>query len=416
MNDPAGTGTAEQINDCQSTDSIKNDPNVPLNIDLLYSGENLAQGRRLPHSLCVILIVFFIGILLSMTLNFGISAWSGTMDLCDDYYDGASHEDIVLSSFSDVFYKNREMRTIITNYDYILFGNLNTNDVILGKNEFLFERYDKVHDYNYIADYIGEYSDKDGEVKEIAEGILRLRKKYDDIGVGCTVVVIPNIHTVYCEMMPDFFGTMSPQTRLAKLTQYMDNVGCTDYIDTREALIAAKSEGRLYNNTENSLNARGAYHVYLEVIRRLSEDGNMTVPDCLTLSERDLVSHVTAGKELAREVGLPYLIRNLTVSLSGEFTQRYEAKKRVGSVSIVGPKEEFRDLLPDSPSVLFEFTESNEWDRILLTDYFSNTFGQCGYRTSAEFSTDAVQSINASRVIIFVHENELSVFTDTKNQ
>lgn len=382
--------------------------NIPLNVDCTYTCEKLAVGGQIPHGLCIIMIVLFIGILLSMTLTFGISATIGSVKLCDDYYDGVEHEDIVLVSFSDVFYKSPNVRQAITKYDYLLFGNLPHSNVILGKKDFLFEIYDEANDYNFIADYIGDSVPEDKEIADLAHNITSLQDKYADIGVNCVVAVIPNIHTIYGEMMPDFFGEINSDTRLSRLTQYMVSNNMGRYIDTTDALINAKHYGRLYNNTENSLNALGAYFVYREVMEQLPQEQTRNF-NILKPEDLELVSHLTNGKKLARQVGLSDIIENLTVSLSTNFTQMYKVKERRGSVQIVETSEEYSRLLPKEPAFLFEFTSENEWDRILLTDYFSNTIGLCGYRSSITFDPSAVEAVNASTVVIFVHENELSL-------
>lgn len=386
-----------------------------LNVRSDFTCEHVSAEGRIPHRLCVVLIVMFVGILLTMTIFFGISSLFGNMPVCDDYFDGEEHPDIVYESFSDVLYRNPELREIIVNYDYILFGNLPDENVIIGKDDFLFESVDKTTGYNYIADYIGysQTDGDDGEIRDIARGIVALQKQYADLGVTCVVAVIPNKQTVYGEKMPEFFGSISENTRLSRLSRYIKENGITGYADTTEALLAAKSRGVLYNNTEESVNTLGAYYVYREIIEQFpeAEREKLHVPE---RDELEFVSHVTDGKTLARQVGLEHIIRNRTVSLSTKFVQMYSVSPKAFYLQISRPLPEYADILEDTPTLIVSFTPDNEWDRVLMTDYFSNSSGFCGYQSHIDMSQAAVRSIDADLAVVIVHEYELSVFKEIK--
>ena len=70
----------------------------------------------------------------------------------------------------------------------------------------------------------------------------------------------------------------------------------------------------------------------------------------------------------------------------------------------------YKDELPDSPRIAFQF--SNEWDRIILIDYFSNTFGTTIYSPSLTFDTQMVNKTSPEYMICFVHENALERLID----
>jgi hypothetical protein len=81
------------------------------NIEYIFTS---GHGAR---ALGVIVIVLFIGILLSFLVNFGVSAYLGSEELVDNYYDGQEHPSIILSDFADTFYLSEKIRQNITSVD-----------------------------------------------------------------------------------------------------------------------------------------------------------------------------------------------------------------------------------------------------------------------------------------------------------
>ena len=110
----------------------------------------------MPRTLCIVLTILFVGILLSFAVNVLLSSYFATDDYYKDYYDGKERNDIFFSKFADGIYKDSDMRDLIVSADYILYGNLRSDSVLLGKNGFLFDVYDAESGYNYIEDYVGE--------------------------------------------------------------------------------------------------------------------------------------------------------------------------------------------------------------------------------------------------------------------
>lgn len=380
-----------------------------LNIGSDCHIEMILLGGKSSRALGVIIIVLFIGILLSFLLNFGISAYLGTADLADSYYDGEDHSAIVFSDFANTFYLSNSIQKSIIYVDYYLFGRLPTDEVLLGEDKFLFPTVDETSDYNYVADYLGELDLTGEELNRYYTGICNITNEYAKLGVNCYFVIIPNSQTVYSERMPEFMGNISDNTRLKAITGYFARRGVTNFLNLTDTLIAAKDEGELYNNTEDSLNSRGAYYAYLAVFDMLPDKAiNMLSP--IELSEGDLVMHTTAGKELARAASLENVIKNKTVSLSTDFEQKYQILLRYEHYDMAFAKMQYKDELPNLPRIQLQFT--NEWDRIIFIDYFSNTFGTTIYRTTVDFNESVVSKADPAYVILFLHEKELSKLAD----
>ncbi len=399
MNDGNFDTAREPAKQPESGLNLRPDCNIEY---ILTSGKNA-------RALGVIIIVLFIGILLSFLVNFGVSAYLGSEELVDSYYDGEEHPSIVFSNFADTFYLSETIRQNIVRVDYYLFRRLPTDSVLLGKNEFLFPTYDENSGYNYVADYLGEIDQNSDELNRYYTSVLEITKEYEKMGAECYFVIIPNSQTVYSDKMPGFMGNISEETRLSSVSAYLARRGVTNFLDLTDALKRAKDEGQLYSNTEDSLNSRGAYYAYLAVLDMLPKEVNRTIRR-ISLSDGDLVLHSTTGKELARAATLENVIKNRTVSLSTDFVQKYQVLLRYDTYDMAFAKMQYKDELPDLPRIALQF--SSDWDRIIMIDYFSNTFGTAIYRTSLDFNAQVISKTDPSYVICFIHERDLAAIAD----
>ncbi len=371
--------------------------------------ENILTGGKSARALGVIIIVLFIGILLSFLVNFGVSAYLGSEELADSYFDGEEHPGIAFPAFADSFYLSSEVRQNILRVDYYLFSRLHSDEVLPGKNRFLFPTYDKANDYNYIADYLGQLSVSEGELEGYRDGLNAITESYAELDAECFFVIIPNSQTIYPEWMPDFIGDISSETRLKTVTKYLKERGTVNYLDLTDALLDAKEHGELYNNTEDSLNSRGAYYAYLALLDILPPEATENITP-VVLNEGDLVRHTTAGKELARAAKLETVIKNRTVSLSTDFVQKYQMLLHYDEYDVAFPRAMYRDELPAFPRVALTF--ASDWDRIIMIDYLSNTFGTTIYMNNTSFNGDVIKKSHPGYIIIFLHERDLSKLTD----
>ncbi|MGM9643079.1 MAG: hypothetical protein ACI3XI_07700 [Eubacteriales bacterium] len=371
--------------------------------------ENILVGGRTARALGVVIIVLFIGILLSFLVNVGVSAYLGTGDLADTYFDGNEHPGIVFSGFADNFYLSESIRQNIILIDYYLFGRLHTDDVLLGDDEFLFPIYDDEGDYNYVADYLGQAKPTESDLYAYCNSVAKITNIYADYGANCYFVIIPNSQTVYSDKMPDFLGDISENTRLNVVSKYLEDHGIKNFLNLTDHLIGAKENGELYNNTEDSLNSRGAYYAYLALIDMLPKRATENAP-LISIKDGDLVRHTTVGKELARAAMLEHVIKNRTVSLSTDFVQKYQILLRYEEYDMAFPKIEYKSEFDHTPRVAFCFAD--EWDRIIMIDYLSNTFGTAVYRNDLAFNGAVIEKTNPKYIVFFLHEKDLGRLID----
>lgn len=388
----------------------QNEP-LGLNIGNESHIENILPVGKSSRALGVIIIVLFVGILLSFLVNIGVSAYLGSEDLVDEYYDGEDHPNIIISDFADTFYLSKKIRGNIIKVDYKLFNRLPTSEVLLGDGEFLFPTVDEETGYNYVADYFGELKPTDIELNRYFNGISEITEEYREHGTEIYFIIIPNSQTVYPELMPDYMGNISENTRLKTVTRYLGKRAVQNYLDLTDALRNAKENGELYNNTEDSLNSRGAYYAYRAVINKLPSFIRKEITP-VELNAGDLVHHTTVGKVLARKTSLENEIKNRTVSLSTDFVQKYQIYLSFEDYEydMAYAKRNYKDELPTMPRIQFQF--SSEWDKIIMIDYFSNTFGNTIYRTSPELNPTVIGKTDPAYVICFIHEKDLHMLAD----
>lgn len=353
-----------------------------------------------------VFLVFFMGILLSGAVYYGISAIMGTTELCDDYYDGGDYDHAGIYALDDVFFKDSTLRDLAVKAEYVLFGRIDNENIIVGRDGFLFSAVDETSGYDYVRDYIGELSSF-SETEALCQAVKQRSSRFSAMGVEYILAVIPNAQTIYSDKMPGYFGNISEDTRLARLARRMSDEDVT-FLDLTAALGEARDAGILYNNTENSLNALGAYYAYLAVYEAMPEIATST-HSAIAADDVDFLRHVTDGRSLAREAGLEKLIANTTISLPGDMQKKFNSLGYFSEIEITAVKKEYRDEMSTYPSVLVEFCEGDEWDKMLMYEYFSNTFGSVGYRIGNRFSSGAIKDIGPRVVVQFVRECDLHI-------
>lgn len=378
-------------------------------------GGDAAKERRvfafpLTSGISFIFLVLFMGILLSGAVYYGISAIMGTTELCDDYYDGGEYDHSGLYALNDVFFRDSSMRELAVKFEYILFGRIDNEDIIVGRDGFLFAA-DRSSGYDYVRDYIGELSSF-SETEALCRAIKQRAELFSSMGVDYILAVIPNSQTVYSDKMPGYFGNISEDTRLARLSRRMalENV---KFLDLTSTLCDARDAGVLYNNTENSLNALGAYYAYLAVYDAMA-DGSTADHAVISAEDANFIWHMTDGRTLARAAGLEKLIRNKTVSLPGDMPKKFNYLGYFSGVELTAVTKKYRDDMPTYPLVLLEFNEGDEWDKMLMYEYFSNTFGTAAYRVGNSFAGNTIKDLAPQVVVQFVRENAIGTLIDER--
>lgn len=353
----------------------------------------------------MIFSIAFIGVVLSISVYFALTlVLRPEHNINSDYFESRTAARSGFSDFDDACLKNRSFHESIIETEYRLFGSLFGDNVIKGKSGFLFMGGVNELGYDYASDYAGETVLGDEALDVVYQYIEMRKKAYENRGIDYYLAVIPNSQTVYGEYMPDIYGKPDNDRVLSQVSRYLDSVGFDRFIDLTDAMIASKPEGLLYNNTENSINALGAYYVYEAIMKEMS--GDVVDADRITeLGRYALYTHYTDGKTAAELAGISSIVENETVSMSNDTEYMYTTAGVFGDLETTYTRAGYKEELPLLPSVLIEVTR--EWDKIQLKPYFSNTFGMASYRVSHNYSSIALDNSNPTVVVQVLHEDEL---------
>ena len=357
----------------------------------------------------LIAATLFITILLSFTVfhltNAGVL--SSQSDVPTDY-DGASFKnDSLFGLFYRGVYQNKSSLQTVRRLSYSLFGSVNTDRVVVGKNGFLFPVVDTATGYHYIADYLGQAVFTPEEEQAILETLEARQALYHSRNTAYMIVVLPSNQTLYGEYMPNYLGDGSADTRLRHLNETLRAGGYDYCYDVSEVLAAAKGDGYLCDNTENALNALGMYYTYRGVLDRFV-DSTYQAKNVVARDKVTFYQSTTEGRELAHLAGLDGILQNRTMLLRNDSYYDYRVLFNTGFAARTARlPENYSTLPPDSMSILLQFTNSR--DRLLIEPYFSNTFDYVTYQTDLSDNEDVFEKAAPNVVIQFIRENELSL-------
>lgn len=342
-----------------------------------------------------LIVTLFAGVLLTFTLYIGI----GTLFNSDE-----SSEDS--KGFNKMFYSENVLSEFARYIDYKIFGHIDGGDYIIGDDDWLFEAVDSQNGYERLLDYIGADPFDEQELDRIASIISDRALLYEDNGVQYMMVVIPDSITVCSDKVPGYLGNQSENTRLAQLTAKLAGQDVNEFINPTHAMIDESGEIAMYNNTENSINAYGAYCIYNTVVAEFMADTGMEV-ERLHRDDVDFYTRLTDGKTIARNAGIESIVKNSTVTLSDDMLDNYTVvSSEAGAITTE------RDDANENSTEYFVVLEcTNSWDRIQLMPYFSNTFDKVIYRDYLLSDHYASSYSGVTLVVQVIRESELASIT-----
>ncbi|MBQ9112953.1 MAG: hypothetical protein IJY08_05155 [Clostridia bacterium] len=341
-------------------------------------------------------VTLFFGILLSFTIYLGLGAM---INADGGVVSGNGDRNI---SFNAEFFEDGILGDFVKFCDYRIFKHIDDSDMIIGKDDWLFEAVDSESGYERLLDYIGGCPFSDEELARIGGVISERRMSYEEAGVEYIMIVIPDSMTVCSDKVPRYLGGQSENTRLSALTAYLAGEGEPAFVNPAGEMIAGSEDMPMYNNTENSINAYGAYCIYDAAVSRFFADKGEEA-DRIYFEDVEFYTRVTDGRSVAVKAGLEKTIRNRTVSLSDNMPQNYSVMSGEKGIMLT---EHGDALSAGNGKVVVEC--SDEWVRTQLMPYFSNTFDKVYYRAgiSAEH-TDNLQ-YEPTLVVQIIHESELA--------
>lgn len=337
-------------------------------------------------------VTLFAGVLLTFTIYIGI----GTVFNSDKN----SEEN---KGFNKMFYSENVFSELVRYVDYKVFGHINGGDYIIGDDDWLFEAVDSQNGYERLLDYIGAAPFEEHELDRISTAISNRVALYEDSGVQYMMIVIPDSITVCSDKVPGYLGNQSEQTKLAQLTAKLAGQDVEEFINPTHTMIDESSDMAMYNNTENSINAYGAYCIYNIVVAEFMSDTGMEV-ERLHRDDVDFFTRLTDGKTIARNAGIEGIVKNSTVTLSDDMPDNYTIVSSNGN-SITTERDDAKE---NSTEYFVVLECTNSWDRIQLMPYFSNTFDKVIYRDQLLSDHYASSYSGVTLVVQVIRESELA--------
>ena len=366
----------------------------------------MQKPNRLQHLISASLSVC---LLLSFTISFLTNSAVGRDNLLSSTaYDGSVLPAATpIDRFNRIVLQNDSAATAIKSLEYHLLSTVQSDNVIAGKQGFLFEIEDKKTGYNYLNDYQGKLHFSNEEKRAILKELRRREEMYAAQDADYLLVIIPNSQTVYSENMPNYIGDMTDRTRLDDLDTYLRGHLFNSYLNLTDALLAAKADGPLYHNTENALTSLGLYYLYREICATVAP--SLLGDEIIAREELSFMTYETAGRRLSKQAGLTDIVKNYTVALQNDELNDYSTLFVSGYISkTMRLPRDGGEILADGPSLLMQFSDAGS--RLLAEPYFSCTFDHVTYQSNLFENSFSYELAAPNLVIQVVYEYELSNF------
>lgn len=207
------------------------------------------------------------------------------------YYGTASTADTFPKQFEDWFndhlpFRN-QMLTLNSLFDYRVLRTSSSENVVVGKEGWLFYKGSQVAGEDPVADYSGGNLFTEEELQKIAANFTAARDTLAAQGKTFYIYIAPNKERVYSEYMPDSFGQPAENCRMNQIVRYLRENTDLNVICSYDALMsykAAHPDHQVYLKYDTHWNYLGAYVGVQPLIEAAGFD---FVPvDQVTLTER----------------------------------------------------------------------------------------------------------------------------------
>ncbi|KLI18548.1 hypothetical protein GQX62_04150 [Brachyspira hyodysenteriae] len=189
--------------------------------------------------------------------------------------------------FNDFLAFRNELIQLKNIIDVNLFKNI-IHNVLLGKNDWLFYRYD-----NLIENYIGLDGFTDEQLEIAKNNLIHLRDELKKRNIDFVLMICPNKNLIYEENMPSYIKRKSKINSTDKFVEYMNNNTDIKIVYPKKELLSYKHKYQLYYKYDTHWNALGGYIGYFELMKKINI--NAEPLDNLKISSSGKISGDLAG-------------------------------------------------------------------------------------------------------------------------
>ena len=171
-----------------------------------------------------------------------------------------------------------------------------SDQVVLGKSGWLFYTSLDYPSSDPIGSFMGLNRFQDDQLELLAAKFSAFDQKLKDDGIAFYLVIPPNKHTVYPEMLPKSIRKNAAETRMNQLIAYLREHTDVAVIDVSAPLLREQAHHQVYYKTDTHWNSYGAYIAYTEILNTLGLSPN--TPADYVISPREV-----QGMDMARMAG-----------------------------------------------------------------------------------------------------------------
>lgn len=152
--------------------------------------------------------------------------------------------------------------------DINLFNNISSDQVIIGKEEWLFYKSNLYGD-DSMADYQGTNHFSTNELNLIRKNLTKINNEYKNQNKEFYLVIIPNKEIIYSEYMPDHIKRETTTTRADLLVEYLNKNSDINIIYPKNELLKQKSTMQTYYKYDTHWNYFGTFIGYNEILKSI---------------------------------------------------------------------------------------------------------------------------------------------------
>lgn len=139
-----------------------------------------------------------------------------------------------------------------------------STQVLKGKGDYLF--YKSVTDGNCIEDYKGNNHYNELELQAFATNLTKMKEYFNNRGIECYYILIPNKEIVCADYMPDTIIRLNKETKTRALANYLWANTDIQLVYPEDVLIEKSKDHQLFYKTDTHLNQQGAFVVFQELM------------------------------------------------------------------------------------------------------------------------------------------------------
>ena len=170
--------------------------------------------------------------------------------------------------FNDYLPFRNELVKLKNLNDIFVFNNLVHKDLILGKEKWLFLKWDSL-----IPNYMGTYTYTTEELERAKNNLIRLKEVFNQNGADFYMVICPDKNQIYPEYMPDYIKRIHPEFNATDVfIKYMKENTDLNIIYLKEYFLDVKKYYPIYYKFDAHWNKLGAYFGYQEIMNNIGKD------------------------------------------------------------------------------------------------------------------------------------------------